>query len=171
MNFFKRLFGMASASTAESKASNVTRGLRPFGNAKRLARYARYLFFCDPETARSYFADWAEMAKRNPPSTVVEIQLVEFYTSLEEFKHWLPKPERWAIVHPYTGDDESPLDQWTRKCKGQLNNQVHPVSYGANEYADVRRWISRVLAWEILLPSDVGDDPSKYQSFLVDEAK
>jgi hypothetical protein len=137
-----------------------------------MARYGKYLFFRDAETAKSYFSDWVEMAKGTPPPTVVEIQFVEFSTSLEEFKHWFPKPEKWAVIHPETGDEKDPLDQWTKKCKGQLNSDIHrPSSYGSNEYRDVRRWISGVAAWEIFVPSDSERDPSKYQSFLVDETE
>jgi hypothetical protein len=141
---------------------DLTLGLHPLGNMKRLAKFGTYLCFRDMETAKQYYHGWIEYARTHSPPRLIEVMLVFFS---ENFV----LPEKFGLVHPEPNEKEEPeLEQWILQCTRHTNGVVRFHDYTDGEYKNIVDVIDTVLNWDILVPEDFGSNRAKYQYQLID---
>jgi hypothetical protein len=142
--------------------ADLTLGLRPLGNMKRLAKFGTYLCFRDMETARRYYRAWIQYARTHAPPRLIEVMLVFFGNDFV-------MAERFGLVHPEPDEEAEPeLKQWILQCTRHTNGVVRFHDYTDGQYKNIGDVIDTVLDWDILVPEDFDSNRAGYQHLLMD---
>jgi len=133
------------------------KGLRPFGNKKRLlfqegqSCYAYMALFGEKQKLERYYKTYIEYAEKNPPPLPIEVMMA-----------YAPKnihAQKFAFVYPYTGSGVNPDYQaWAREAILACNDVVRQDTYLAGDYSSIPSNIEVVLDWDILLPAGLSLD-------------
>ena len=160
-NWFRRRVKQASQAQSGTSPAPARPLARPFGNKARLAEYGQVQLFGNIDSARRWYQAFLAAGRTNKPPRVVEVLLANLST---EF--WMD--EKFACVFPMDHDSDM-YDSWMNKCMGITNGSVRPVNTTDDEYSVLHKWITRVYAWEILVPSQVKNADVSVANLLSDD--
>ncbi|MBN2117356.1 MAG: hypothetical protein JW730_12330 [Anaerolineales bacterium] len=151
--------------------TEITRGLRPLGNRKRLTQTdeeksygydVRLLLFRDKDSAERYYHAFLDHARKNPPPFVIEIMLL-----------FIPRTifaEKYAVVIPNEETEIRPAYQdWALTAIRSCNSMIRLHNSTDHKYMELHKYVDVVYQWEILVPRNFSTASTEGQELLRDD--